>query len=350
MPPQQELRHHREQARTEERAEARTEAPRGARTGAREQGRAQAREEARADAEEPPEDLPAATRAEAPAAASADAREDAREHPREEVREEAPPAPRTSSRGADTRALTQVLFGELKGLEPGTREHHRVRGALIEANLPLVRYAAARFRSRNEPMEDVVQVGTIGLINAIDRFDPERGVQFPTFAMPTVVGEIKRYFRDNVRTVHVPRRLHELWVQVNAATEDLTTLHGRTPTTPEIAERLRISEDEVLSCIEAGRSYHATSLEAAQEGDGMPGLLDRLGYEDPELAGVEHRDLVRHLLVQLPEREQRILLLRYYNNLTQSQISAELGVSQMHVSRLLARSFARLRSANRIEA
>nr|WSX51006.1 SigB/SigF/SigG family RNA polymerase sigma factor [Streptomyces sp. NBC_00974] len=271
--------------------------------------------------------------------------------PQQEAPEGPPAAPRPqSTRGADTRALTQVLFGQLKDLEPGTGEHTRVRAALIEANLPLVRYAAARFRSRNEPMEDVVQVGTIGLINAIDRFDPERGVQFPTFAMPTVVGEIKRYFRDNVRTVHVPRRLHELWVQVNAATEDLTTLHGRTPTTPEIAERLRIGEDEVLSCIEAGRSYHATSLEAAQEGDGLPGLLDRLGYEDPELAGVEHRDLVRHLLVQLPEREQRILLLRYYNNLTQSQISAELGVSQMHVSRLLARSFARLRSANRIEA
>ncbi|WP_435846394.1 RNA polymerase sigma factor SigF [Streptomyces fradiae] len=253
-------------------------------------------------------------------------------------------------RTADTRALTQVLFGELKGLERGTPEHARVRAALIEANLPLVRYAAARFRSRNEPMEDVVQVGTIGLINAIDRFDPDRGVQFPTFAMPTVVGEIKRYFRDNVRTVHVPRRLHELWVQVNGATEDLTTLHGRSPTTAEIAERLKISEEEVLSCIEAGRSYHATSLEAAQEGDGLPGLLDRLGYEDPALAGVEHRDLVRHLLVQLPEREQRILMLRYYRNLTQSQISQELGVSQMHVSRLLARSFARLRSANKIDA
>ncbi|MGW3651485.1 RNA polymerase sigma factor SigF [Streptomyces sp. NPDC000878] len=259
------------------------------------------------------------------------------------------PAPQRS-RGADTRALTQVLFGQLKVLDPGTPEHNRVRGALIEANLPLVRYAAARFRSRNEPMEDVVQVGTIGLINAIDRFDPDRGVQFPTFAMPTVIGEIKRYFRDNVRTVHVPRRLHELWVQVNGATEDLTTAFGRTPTTAEIAERLRISEDDVLSCIEAGRSYHATSLEAAQEGDGLPGLVDRLGYEDPALDGVEHRDLVRHLLVQLPEREQRILLLRYYSNLTQSQISAELGVSQMHVSRLLARSFARLRSANRIEA
>ncbi|MFE9011386.1 RNA polymerase sigma factor SigF [Streptomyces cyaneofuscatus] len=272
--------------------------------------------------------------------------------PADEIQTETPDptTPPARTRGADTRALTQVLFGQLKNLEPGTPEHGRVRAALIEANLPLVRYAAARFRSRNEPMEDVVQVGTIGLINAIDRFDPERGVQFPTFAMPTVVGEIKRYFRDNVRTVHVPRRLHELWVQVTGATEDLTTAHGRSPTTAEIAERLKISEDEVLACIEAGRSYHATSLEAAQEGDGLPGLLDRLGYEDPALAGVEHRDLVRHLLVQLPEREQRILLLRYYSNLTQSQISAELGVSQMHVSRLLARSFARLRSANRIEA
>lgn len=266
--------------------------------------------------------------------------------PQEEASAQAP----AKRRGADTRALTQVLFAQLKELEPGTPEHTRVRGALIEANLPLVRYAAGRFRSRNEPMEDVVQVGTIGLINAIDRFDPDRGVQFPTFAMPTVVGEIKRYFRDNVRTVHVPRRLHELWVQVNGATEDLTTAFGRSPTTAEIAERLRITEEEVLSCIEAGRSYHATSLEAAQEGDGLPGLLDRLGYEDPALDGVEHRDLVRHLLVQLPEREQRILLLRYYSNLTQSQISAELGVSQMHVSRLLARSFQRLRSANRIEA
>ncbi|MFD6751774.1 sigma-70 family RNA polymerase sigma factor, partial [Streptomyces anthocyanicus] len=122
------------------------------------------------------------------------------------VVETAPEVAPERRRGADTRALTQVLFGELKVLEPGTPEHNRVRGALIEANLPLVRYAAARFRSRNEPMEDVVQVGTIGLINAIDRFDPDRGVQFPTFAMPTVVGEIKRYFRDNVRTVHVPRR------------------------------------------------------------------------------------------------------------------------------------------------
>ncbi|MFC7217972.1 RNA polymerase sigma factor SigF [Streptomyces polyrhachis] len=263
-----------------------------------------------------------------------------------------PVSPQTPprQRPTDTRALTQVLFQELSQLPPGSPERARIRAALIEANLPMVRYAAARFRSRNEPMEDVIQVGTIGLINAIDRFDPERGVQFPTFAMPTVVGEIKRYFRDNVRTVHVPRRLHELWVQVNGATEDLTTLHGRHPTVAEVSERLGVPEEEVLACREAGRAYHAASLEAAQEGESSPGLLDRLGYEDPALVGVEHRDLVRHLLVQLPEREQRILVLRYYSNLTQSQISAELGVSQMHVSRLLSRSFARLRSANKIDS
>lgn len=255
------------------------------------------------------------------------------------------------SRSATTRALTQALFAQLSEQRPGTAEHDRVRGALIEANIPLVRYVAARFRSRNEPMDDVVQVGTIGLINAIDRFDPHRGVQFPTFAMPTVVGEIRRYFRDNVRSVHVPRRLHEMWTQVSAATEDLTVQHGRSPTTAEIAERLQLSEEEILACIEAGRAYRPTSLEAAQEReDGRPGIIDRLGYEDPALDGVEHRALVRHLLVQLPEREQRILLLRYYGNLTQSQISDELGVSQMHVSRLLSRSFARLRAANTIDA
>lgn len=255
------------------------------------------------------------------------------------------------SRNAEARALTQVLLERLSGLEAGTPEHTRVRTALIEANIPLVRYVAARFRSRNEPIEDVVQVGTIGLINAIDRFDPERGVQFPTFAMPTIIGEIRRYFRDNVRTVHVPRRLHEMWAQVSTAVEDLTVQHGRSPTTAEIANRLKITEEDVLACMEAGRAYRATSLDATQDReDGPPGVLDRLGYEDPALDEVEHRDLVRHLLVQLPEREQRILLLRYYGNLTQSQISAELGVSQMHVSRLLSRSFARLRAANPIEA
>lgn len=255
------------------------------------------------------------------------------------------------SRGAAARALTQALFEQLARLEPGTAEHARVRGALIEANLPLVRYVANRFRSRSEPMEDVIQVGTIGLIHAIDRFDLDREVQFPTFAMPTIIGEIRRYFRDNVRTVHVPRRLHELWIQVHGTTEELTVALGRDPTPREIAERLQVPEDEVLASMEAGRAYRVSSLEAAQDREeGGPTLGERLGYEDPELAGVEHRAMVRHLLVQLPEREQRILLLRYYRNLTQSQISAELGLSQMHISRLLARSFNRLRATNTIEA
>jgi RNA polymerase sigma-B factor len=253
-------------------------------------------------------------------------------------------------RGVKARALTQALFERLATLEPGSPEHARVRGALIEANLPLVRYVALRFRSRNEPMEDVIQVGTIGLIHAIDRFDLGRGVQFPTFAMPTIVGEIRRYFRDNVRVVHVPRRLHERWAQVRAASEELTAALGRAPTAAEVAERLQIPEEEVTASAEAARAFRVSSLDAAWEREDGPGLIDRLGYEDPGLAGVEHRALVRHLLVQLPERERRILLLRYYRNLTQSQISAELGVSQMHISRLLARSVTRLRTGNPSDA
>ena len=267
----------------------------------------------------------------------------------------APPAPPAvpseaaatmDSTRVDVRTLTRVLFERMAELTAGTPEHEHVRAALIEVNLPLVRYAAARFRGRSEPMEDVIQVGTIGLINAIDRFDPNRGVQFPTYALPTILGEIKRYFRDNVRTMHVPRRLQELWVQVSAAMEDLTVAHGRMPKIPEIAANLRIPEEDVRACLDAGRAYNATSLEATQENDGGLALLDRLGYEDSALTHVEHRDMVRHLMVQLPDRERQIVMLRFFGNLTQSQISTELGMSQMHVSRLLARIFARLRSGN----
>ncbi|MFJ9946531.1 RNA polymerase sigma factor SigF [Kitasatospora sp. NPDC091207] len=246
----------------------------------------------------------------------------------------------------DVRTLTRVLFERLAELPPDAPERERVRAALIEVNIPLVRYAATRFRSRSEPMEDVVQVGTIGLINAIDRFDPNRGVQFPTYALPTILGEIKRYFRDNVRTMHVPRRLQELWVQVSGAMEELTVMHGRAPKVPEIAASLRIPEEDVRACLDAGRAYNAASLEAAQEHEGGLALLDRLGYEDSALAEVEHRDMVRHLLVQLPERERRIVMLRFFANLTQSQISTELGMSQMHVSRLLSRILTRLRTGN----
>ncbi|GAA3032153.1 RNA polymerase sigma factor SigF [Kitasatospora albolonga] len=266
-----------------------------------------------------------------------------------EDRGEAGPAAevRGPARGqVDVRTLTRVLFERLAELPPGAPERERVRAALIEANIPLVRYAATRFRSRNEPMEDIVQVGTIGLINAIDRFDPTRGVQFPTYALPTILGEIKRYFRDNVRTMHVPRRLQELWVQVSGAMEELTVTHGRSPKVPEIAANLRIPEEDVRACLAAGRAYNAASLEAAQEHEGGLALLDRLGYEDSALADVEHRDMVRHLLVQLPERERRIIMLRFFANLTQSQISTELGMSQMHVSRLLSRILTRLRTGN----
>ncbi|NYI05510.1 RNA polymerase sigma factor SigF [Allostreptomyces psammosilenae] len=267
--------------------------------------------------------------------------------------EPAPPAPAGSTgpegvEDADRRRVretTAALFRRLAQSPPHSTEHREARTRLIELNLPLVRYAAARFRNRAEPMEDIVQVGTIGLINAIDRFDPERGVQFPTFAVPTIIGEIKRYFRDSVWSMHVPRRLQEMWLQVSAATEELTGALGRSPTIAEIAVRLGIPREHVVECLEAGRAHTTVSLDSTVGGDEEGGrtLADRLSYEDAELGEVEHRDQVRHLLVQLPERERRIMMLRFFHNMTQSQISNELGISQMHVSRLLSRSLNRLR-------
>jgi RNA polymerase sigma-B factor len=256
-----------------------------------------------------------------------------------------PPARVPNSNAVEARALTQVLFDELSGLEPGTSEHSRVRAALIEVNLPLVRYAAARFRSRNEPMEDIVQVGTIGLIKAIDRFDCERGVEFPTFAMPTIVGEVKRFFRDTSWSVRVPRRLQELRLALTKTSDELAQKLDRSPTVAELAVALGVSEEDVVDGLAVGNAYTASSLDSPPpEDDGGEGTLaDRLGYEDTALEGVEYRESLKPLLAQLPPRERRIIMLRFFANMTQSQIGEEVGISQMHVSRLLTRTLTQLR-------
>ncbi|MFF0292963.1 RNA polymerase sigma factor SigF [Kitasatospora sp. NPDC004615] len=248
-------------------------------------------------------------------------------------------------RALDTRTLSRSLFRRLAVLEPGSAEHGYVRDTLIELNLPLVRYASARFRSRNEPMEDIVQVGTIGLIKAIDRFDPERGVEFPTFAMPTVVGEIKRFFRDTSWSVRVPRRLQELRLALTKAGDELSQRLDRSPTVPELAAYLGVSEDDVVEGLAVGNAYTASSLDSSPaEDDGGDGpLADRLGYEDLALEGVEYRESLKPLLAKLPPRERRIIMLRFFGNLTQSQIGEEIGISQMHVSRLLTKTLAHLR-------
>jgi RNA polymerase sigma-B factor len=250
----------------------------------------------------------------------------------------------------DARVLSKTLFKRLHQLEEGTHDHSYVRNTLVELNLALVKFAASRFRTRSEPMEDIVQVGTIGLIKAIDRFDLDRGVEFPTFAMPTIIGEIKRFFRDTSWSVRVPRRLQELRLDLAKATDELSQKYDRSPTVAELAGRLDIGEDEVIEGMAAANAYTASSLDAQPEEDDSEGALaDRIGYDDHDLEGVEYRETLKPLIAELPERDRRILSLRFTANMTQSQIGDELGISQMHVSRLLSRTLGRLRESLLVE-
>ncbi|MCT9143298.1 RNA polymerase sigma factor SigF [Streptomyces violaceus] len=250
----------------------------------------------------------------------------------------------------DARALSKTLFERLEALEEGTHEYSYVRNTLVELNLALVKFAASRFRSRSEPMEDIIQVGTIGLIKAIDRFELSRGVEFPTFAMPTIVGEIKRFFRDTSWSVRVPRRLQELRLDLAKAGDELAQKLDRAPTVTELAERLGLSKDEVVEGMAASNAYTASSLDAQPEEDDSEGALaDRIGYEDHGLEGIEYVESLKPLIAELPPRDRKILSLRFVAGLTQSEIGEELGISQMHVSRLLSRTLVRLRKGLTVE-
>ncbi len=262
-----------------------------------------------------------------------------------------PDIPPTSEVDAvDARALSKTLFERLESLEEGTHEYSYVRNTLVELNLALVKFAASRFRSRSEPMEDIIQVGTIGLIKAIDRFELSRGVEFPTFAMPTIVGEIKRFFRDTSWSVRVPRRLQELRLDLAKAGDELAQKLDRAPTVTELAERLGLSKDEVVEGMAASNAYTASSLDAQPEEDDSEGALaDRIGYEDHGLEGIEYVESLKPLIAELPPRDRKILSLRFVAGLTQSEIGEELGISQMHVSRLLSRTLVRLRKGLTVE-
>jgi RNA polymerase sigma-B factor len=254
-----------------------------------------------------------------------------------------PAETRADSRAA-TRAHSRELFDQLVAAEPDSPEHQAARDELVRLHLPLVEHLARRFAGRGEPLDDLVQVGTIGLIKSVDRFDLERGVEFSTYATPTVVGEIKRHFRDKGWAVRVPRRLQELRLALSAATEELAHSLGRAPTVAELAVRLGVSEEEVLEGLESANAYSTVSLDAGSDTDeGPSAMLDTIGIEDEALEGVEYRESLRPLLARLPARERKILLLRFFRNMTQSQIADEIGISQMHVSRLLARTLAQLR-------
>jgi RNA polymerase sigma-B factor len=253
------------------------------------------------------------------------------------------PAPKSGASSND-RAHAREMFERLATLDEDDPERRAIRDQLVEMHLPLVEYLARRFRNRGEPLDDLIQVATIGLIKSVDRFDLERGVEFSTYATPTIVGEIKRHFRDKGWAIRVPRRLQELKLSLTKATSELSQKLGRSPTVAELAGHLGMSEEEVLEGLESANAYSAVSLDAPDGGDeDAPAVADSLGITDEALEGVEYRESLKPLLEKLPAREKRILMLRFFGNMTQSQIAAELGISQMHVSRLLARTLAQLR-------
>ncbi|WP_395570358.1 SigB/SigF/SigG family RNA polymerase sigma factor [Streptomyces sp. BK79] len=246
---------------------------------------------------------------------------------------------------SDARALSKPLFARLDALQEGTAEYSYVRNTLVELNMSLVYFAARRFRSRTESVEDVVQAGSVGLIKAINRFDPSRGVEFASFAVPTVVGEIKRFFRDTTWAVHVPRRLQELRPTLQNATTDLEQELGRPPTVLELAAYVKRDPEEVLDCLEAAHSHHTASLDATLDETERDDILaDQVGFEDHDLELVEELTALQPVIARLPERDRLILAMRFGREMTQRDIGAELGISQMHVSRLLARILNRLRS------
>lgn len=243
-------------------------------------------------------------------------------------------------------------------LEPGRRQELREqfisyardrdatsREQLVAAHLGLAEYLARRFANRGEPLDDLVQVASLGLIKAVDRFDPERGVEFSTYATHTIVGELKRHFRDKGWAIRAPRRMQELYLRLGKVVGTLGQELGRSPTIAELAAEVKVSEEEVLEALEAGQAYRSTSLDAPTGNEEGETLGARLGDEDPSLEDAESRATLSPLLAQLPPRERLILHMRFFEGLTQSEIAGRLGISQMHVSRLLARSVAQLRSA-----
>jgi RNA polymerase sigma-B factor len=251
------------------------------------------------------------------------------------------PSPRSSS---DDYGHLAPLFEKLAALSEGDPERIRLRDRLVTGHLPLAEHIAQRFSGRGVAKEDLIQVARVGLINAVDRFDPARGTDFLSFAVPTVMGEVRRYFRDTGWTVRVPRRLKELHLSISNASTTLSQRLGRAPAPSEIAQHLGLSENEVYEGLEAGNAYNSMSLDEVLSADTESRSLgDTLGEEDSALEGVENHEALQPLVQQLPERERKILALRFVQNLTQTQIAERIGISQMHVSRLLARTLAQLR-------
>ena len=237
------------------------------------------------------------------------------------------------------------MFRQLAALDEQSIQYQRERDTIIARCLPLADHVARRFRNRGEPFEDLVQVARVGLINAVNRFDVDNGAEFLAFAVPTIMGEVRRHFRDHGWSVKVPRRLKELNSQLKKAREELSHQLGRAPTASEVAAHLGIDRDEVVQGQIASSAYTTLSSDApagANDDDGRS-VINTIGDLDANLDKVLDVATVRPLLTALPEREQTVLRLRFFENMTQTQIAGRLGISQMHVSRLLARSLNTLR-------
>ncbi len=238
------------------------------------------------------------------------------------------------------------MFRELATIAPDSMEFQRQRDKIVERCLPLADHIARRFEGRGEPRDDLVQVARVGLVNAVIRFDVEAGSDFVSFAVPTIMGEVRRHFRDNSWSVKVPRRLKELHLRLGGATADLSQRLGRAPTATELAAELDMERDEVVEGLVAGSSYNTLSIDtggSSSEDDDARAIADTLGDMDVGLERIEDREALRPLLEALPERERMVLVLRFFESMTQTQIAERVGISQMHVSRLLAKSLSRLR-------
>jgi RNA polymerase sigma-B factor len=262
---------------------------------------------------------------------------------------------KTSAATSDVRTATSTraqndadalaLLTLLADLPAGSPDRARARERLVKMYIPLAEHLARRFRNRGELMDDLVQVASLALLKSIDGFDPNRGAAFTSYAIPMIVGELKRHFRDKGWDVRVPRRLQELRLEISKCSGDLAQKLGRSPTVSDLAQHLECNDEEIIEALDCSQAYRALSLHAPVSGDDSGGeLMDLLGGMDPEMENVENRAALRPLLARLPEREQKIIAMRFFGNMTQSQIATEIGISQMHVSRLLAHSLQVLRS------
>lgn len=246
---------------------------------------------------------------------------------------------KTSGKSAWDKEKTRELFRRFK--EEGDMD---AREKLVMSHLNLVRFIANKFKNRGEPIDDLIQVGYLGLLKAIDRFDPSRGLEFTTFATPTIMGEIKRHFRDKGWSVRVPRRLQELSAKVNQATDALTSQLQRSPTIAEIADYLDATVDEVLEAMESSSAYSSVSLEAPSgaDDDDTPSVIDRYATEDSDLAFTDDRIIIEEALASFSPRERDVIEMRFLKGMTQIEIAEKLGISQVQVSRLLRRTLKKI--------